>query len=80
MGATIRIARRSTEVRQRSGAVRKVLAEAESEMRVKSIHAEVERVLGGSVSRFSVADYLRRRSKGERPLFVRTHHGHYRPL
>jgi len=63
-----------------SGAVRKVLAEAESEMRVKSIHAEVERVLGGSVSRFSVADYLRRRSKGERPLFVRTHHGHYRPL
>src|SRR5437016_871127 len=60
------------------GAVIAVLAEAAGEMRVKLIHAEVERRLGGRVSRFSVADYLRRRSKGARPMFVRTRPGHYR--
>jgi hypothetical protein len=49
-------------------------------MRVKAIHAEVERLLGGSVSRYSVSDYLRTRSKGARPLFVRPRHGHYRLL
>lgn len=47
-------------------------------MRVKAIHAEVQHVLGGSVSRYSVSDYLLTRSKGPRPLFVRTRHGHYR--
>ena len=60
------------------GAVVSVLAQADSEMRVKAIHAEVERLLGGSVSRYSVSDYLLTRSKGARPLFVRTRHGHYR--
>ncbi len=57
-----------------------VLAQTDSEMRVKAIHAEVERLLGGSVSRYSVSDYLRTRSKGARPLFVRPRHGHYRLL
>jgi len=46
-------------------------------MRVKAIHAEVERILGGNVSRHSVSDYLRTRSKGARPRFTRTRHGHY---
>jgi hypothetical protein len=49
-------------------------------MCVKAIRAEVEQLLGGSVSRFSVVDYLMRRSKGRRPLFERTRHGHYRLL
>jgi hypothetical protein len=49
-------------------------------MRMKSIHAEVEHALGDSVSFQSVADYLIKRSKGQRPLFVRTRYGHYRLL
>jgi hypothetical protein len=63
-----------------SGAVVSVLADANSEMRVKAIHAEVERILDGDVSRYSVSDYLRTRSKGPKPLFVRTRHGHYQLL
>jgi hypothetical protein len=57
-----------------------VLAEAGAEMRAKAIHAEVERLLDGDVSRYSVSDYLRRRSAGPRALFVRTQRGHYRLL
>ena len=49
-------------------------------MKVKAIREEVERRLGGDVSRFSVSDYLLTRSKGEKPLFARTRHGHYRLL
>jgi hypothetical protein len=60
------------------GAIIAVLSGAEWEMRMKVIHAEVEEELGGSVSVQSVADYLIRRSKGSRPLFVRTRYGHYR--
>jgi hypothetical protein len=63
-----------------SGSVLAVLTRADSEMRMKNIHAEVERELGGSVSFQSVADYLIKNSKGSRPLFVRTRHGHYRLL
>ena len=55
-----------------------VLTNAESDMRMKAIHAEVERALGGSVSFQSVADYLIKRSQGPKPLFVRTRYGHYR--
>ncbi len=61
-----------------SGAIVGVLNGADSEMRMRTIHAEVERVLGGSVSFQSVADYLIKRSKGRKPLFVRTRYGHYR--
>lgn len=49
-------------------------------MRVKAILAEVEQRLGEPVSRYSVSDYLRRRAKGTRQLFVRTRKGHYRLL
>jgi hypothetical protein len=63
-----------------SGAVVAVLTRADSEMRMRSIHAEVEQALGGTVSFQSVADYLTKSSKGPRPLFVRTRYGHYRML
>jgi hypothetical protein len=62
------------------GAIMAVLTRADSEMRMKTIHAEVERALGGSVSFQSVADYLIKRSKGQRPLFLRTRYGHYQLL
>lgn len=62
------------------GAIVVVLGRANSEMRMKTIHAEVERALDGSVSFQSVADYLIKRSKGPKPLFVRTRYGHYRLL
>jgi hypothetical protein len=61
-------------------AILAVLREADGEMRVETIQAEVERVLGGPVSGFSVADYLRVRSCGPKPLFEHTRHGHYQPL
>ena len=61
-----------------SGAIVDVLTRADGEMRMKTIHAEVEHMLGGSVSFQSVADYLIKRSKGPKPLFVRTRYGHYR--
>lgn len=57
-----------------------VLIRTDSEMRMKTIHAEVERELDGNVSFQSVADYLIKRSKGPRPLFVRTRYGNYRLL
>src|SRR2546430_329236 len=63
-----------------SAAVVAVLAKTDGEMRLKAIHAEVEHVLAGSVSFYSVADYLHTRSKGPAPLFTRTRHGHYRLL
>ena len=63
-----------------SNAVVAVLTAANSEMRVRMIHADVERLLGETVSFYSVADYLRRRSKGSKPLFLRTRYGHYRLL
>ena len=63
-----------------SAAVISVLREAGSEMRLKAIHAEVESLLGGRVSFYSVADYLHRRSRGRKPLFERTRHAHYRLL
>jgi hypothetical protein len=57
-----------------------VLSDAGGELSVKAIRIDVERALGGRVSRFSVADYLLVRSKGAKPLFERTRHGHYRLL
>jgi hypothetical protein len=63
-----------------SGAILHVLWQAHDEMRVKAIRDEVERLLGGTVSRFPVSDYLLTRSSGPRPLFERTRHGHYRIL
>ncbi len=47
-------------------------------MKPKDIHKAVEQLLGSSVSRHSVNDYLRVRFTGSRPLFERTRYGHYR--
>ena len=63
-----------------SGAILAVLAQTDSEMKVRAIYEQVERVLGGRVSRYSVSDYLLVRSKGPKPLFERIRHGHYRLL
>ena len=63
-----------------SGAVKAVLATAEAEMRMKDVHSEVERLLGGAVSFQSVADFLIKNSKGPRPLFDKPRYGHYRLL
>ena len=63
-----------------SGAVVAVLTAADGEMPVKAIHAGVEGLLNGNVSRYSVSDFLLVRSKGPKPLFLRTRHGHYRLL
>ena len=63
-----------------SGAIKTVLGHAETEMRMKDIHAEVERFLGGEVSFQSVADFLIKNSKGPKPLFEKPRYGHYRLL
>jgi hypothetical protein len=63
-----------------SGAIVRVLAEAEGELPVRAIRTQVERLLDGPVSRFSVSDYLLVRSKSPQPLFERTRRGHYRLL
>jgi hypothetical protein len=59
-------------------AIVQVLSDAGGEISVKVIRSQVEQLLDGNVSRFSVADYLLRRSKGRQPLFERTRYGHYR--
>ena len=61
-------------------AIVRVLTEAGGELSAKTIRTHVEQLLGAPVSRYSVSDYLLRRSKGRKPLFVRTRHGHYRLL
>lgn len=61
-----------------SGAIKTVLAGADAEMRMKDVHAEVERLLGGEVSFQSVADFLIKNSKGQKPLFERPRYGYYR--
>jgi hypothetical protein len=49
-------------------------------MKAKAILAEVEKLLGGPVSRYSVSDILVKRSKGPKALFAQTRRGHYRRL
>jgi hypothetical protein len=61
-----------------SRAIVAVLKRDGGEMSTKAIREQVEALLGGTVSRFSISDYLLTRSKGGDPLFTRTRHGHYR--
>jgi hypothetical protein len=61
-----------------SGAIVQVLAQGGTEMRLRDIHAEVEKLLAGAVSLGSVADYLGVRSRGSKPLFERTRYSYYR--
>lgn len=51
------------------GAIVQVLAEAESTMRVRDIHAAVERLLGSPVASGSVKNYLHKRSQGHNRQF-----------
>jgi hypothetical protein len=59
--------------RRKFGTVRdaivKVLAQADSDLRVREIQKGVEDVLGGPVSRSSVKDYLRKGCRRRLPLF-----------
>lgn len=61
-----------------SGAIKTVMTQNGGMMRMKTIHAEVEQLLGGDVSFQSVADYLAKNSKGPKPLFERPRYGRYR--
>jgi hypothetical protein len=59
--------------RRKFGSVRdaivQVLANADSDLRVREIHKGVEEILGGPVSSSSVKDYLRRGCRRKVPLF-----------
>jgi hypothetical protein len=72
----------SPDGRRSFGSVRsaivQVLTEAESDLRVREIWAEVERLLGEPVSRHSVKSYLHRRTYSSKPIFERVSHGRYR--
>jgi hypothetical protein len=61
-----------------SGAIVHVLTEAQSDLRVREIRAEVERLLGEPVSRHSIKSYLHRGTYSSRPTFERFSHGRYR--
>ena len=72
------LVRRPTGLGTVSAAVLAVLTDSGEEMQAKAIHEEVERLLGGPVSRFSVSDYLLTRARSQNPPLERTRHGHYR--
>lgn len=67
--------------RLRSGlvpkAIMQVLSESVEPMRMRDIHAEVERVLDRSVSRSAVKNWLAGHTGGETALFVRIERGRY---
>jgi len=79
-GARPRSSARSDR-RLRSGlvpkAIMRVLSESVEPLRMKDIHAEVERDLGQPVSRSAVKNWLARHAGGEQPLFVRLARGRY---
>lgn len=58
-------------------AIMRALADSVEPMRMKDIHAEVERDLGQRVSRSAVKNWLARHTGGKRPLFVRLERGRY---
>ena len=67
--------------RLRSGlvpqAIMRVLSESVEPMRMKDIHAEVERDLGQPVSRSAVKNWLATHAGGKKALFVRLERGRY---
>jgi hypothetical protein len=58
-------------------AIMRVLGEAVEPMRMKDIHAEVERELGQPVSRSAVKNWLASHVEGDNALFVRLGRGRY---
>jgi hypothetical protein len=79
-GARPRSSARSDR-RLRSGlvpkAIMRVLSESVEPMRMKDIHAEVERALGQPVSRSAVKNWLANHVDGDNDLFVRLGRGRY---
>jgi hypothetical protein len=61
-----------------SGAIVQILTEAQSDMRVREIPADVERFLGEPVSRASIKSYLHRGMSGSPPRFEHVSRGRYR--
>jgi hypothetical protein len=61
-----------------SGAIVQVLSEADSDLRVRDIKAQVEQLLGNSVSRHSVKSYLHRGCDRDPPQFTHPARGRYR--
>jgi hypothetical protein len=61
-------------------AIVQALSEARSDLRVKEIWAEVERLLGEPISRHSIKSYLHRGTYASKPIFERVSHGRYRLL
>jgi hypothetical protein len=70
------------EGRRRFGSVGKtvleVLASADSALTAHEIRLRAEKLLGGPVSRHSIAYQLRTRSKGSEPAIIQTGLGYYR--
>lgn len=56
----------------------RVLSESVEPMRMKDIHAEVERELAQPVSRSAVKNWLAGRAQGDHALFIRLGRGRYR--
>lgn len=59
-------------------AVTDALTHARAALRVRDVHAHVEQILGGEVSRSSVRSFLHRRSRGRTPMFERIARDSYR--
>jgi hypothetical protein len=61
-----------------AGALSNPDLQAQSDMWLKEIRAEVERLLGEKVSPHSIKSYLHRGTYGSKPAFERIRHGHDR--
>lgn len=56
----------------------RALTESAEPMRVRDIHAEVEGLIGQTVSPSAVKNWLAGHARGDEPLFVRLDRGRYR--
>jgi hypothetical protein len=72
------ILRRSLRVGAIPEAIMQVLADSVEPMRMRDIHAEVETLVGRSVSRSAVKNWLANHVRGEQALLIRLGRGRYR--
>ena len=61
-----------------SSAILEVMTSAVGELKVSDVQARLAELLKGEVSRFTVADHLRKHASGGSPRFERTRRGYYR--
>lgn len=61
-----------------SSAILEVMSSPAGELKVSDVRARVGELLQGEVSRFTVADHLRKHASGVFPTFERTRRGYYR--